>query len=92
MAFLDSTGELTDEAREAFMAAMIEEETGSEDEGVSDSNNDDVISYDVITYDFIKDGEGDGEPVGDNGDGKPATDIGGDITDNNNGEQVQYSK
>ena len=34
-------------------------------------------------------GEGEGEPVND-GDGK--TDIGnGDITDNNNGEQVQYS-
>lgn len=60
MAFLDSTGELTDEARAAFMEAMIEEEDSEE--------------------------EDEGEPVND-GDGN--TDIGnGDITDNNNGEQV----
>jgi len=64
MAFLDSTGELSDEARAAFMEAMIEEEDSEEED----------------------EGEGEGEPVND-GDGK--TDIGnGDITDNNNGEQV----
>ena len=39
MAFLDSTGELSDEARGAFMEAMIEEETDSEDEGVSYLNH-----------------------------------------------------
>jgi len=60
MAFLDSTGELSEEARAAFMEAMIEEEDSEE--------------------------EDEGEPVND-GDGN--TDIGnGDITDNNNGEQV----
>ena len=32
MAFLDSTGELTDEARAAFMEAMIEEEDSEEEE------------------------------------------------------------
>jgi len=66
MAFLDSTGELTEEARAAFMEAMIEEEDSEEEEEPE------------------ADG---GEPVKNDGDGK--TDIGnGDITDNNNGEQV----
>ena len=32
MAFLDSTGELTDEARAAFMEAMVEEESDEEEE------------------------------------------------------------
>ena len=34
MAFLDSTGELTDEARAAFMEAMIEEEDSEEEDEV----------------------------------------------------------
>ena len=34
MAFLDSTGELTEEARAAFMEAMIEEEDSEEEDEV----------------------------------------------------------
>ena len=39
MAFLDSTGELTDEARAAFMEAMIEEE---------DSEEEDEVKYNIF--------------------------------------------
>ena len=38
MAFLDSTGELTDEARAAFMEAMIEEEDSEEEEEAEVNN------------------------------------------------------
>ena len=39
MAFLDSTGELTDEARAAFMEAMIEEEDSEEEDEVEYCSN-----------------------------------------------------
>jgi len=113
MAFLDSTGELSEEARALFMEAMVEEEDSEEEDEVkccylelfnfrlgqlwlgqfwlsqfllgsvlgSVQGWNGTLNWYLI---YLK-----GEPVND-GDGN--TDIGnGDITDNNNGEQVQYS-
>jgi len=48
MAFLDSTGELSDEARAAFMEAMVEEEDSEDEEEVNDGDgNTDIGNGDI---------------------------------------------